>query len=73
MDTSAAHRLDVALRNICKGAVNSSHKNKKRMEVCLAEELILASKADMNSFAISRIFQSIKLAITPVAVKDKAP
>jgi small subunit ribosomal protein S7 len=54
VDTSSSHRLDVALRNICKGTVNSSHKNKKRMEVCLAEEIILASKADMNSFAISK-------------------
>jgi small subunit ribosomal protein S7 len=54
VDTSSAHRLDVALRNICKGAVSSSHKNKKRMALCLAEELILASKADMNSFAISK-------------------
>jgi small subunit ribosomal protein S7 len=54
VDTSASHRLDVALRNICKGAVSSSHKNKKRMEVCLAEEIILASKADMNSFAVSK-------------------
>ncbi len=54
VDTSASHRLDVALRNICKGAVSSSHRNKKRMEVCIAEEIILASKADMNSFAISK-------------------
>jgi small subunit ribosomal protein S7 len=54
VDTSSSHRLDVALRNICKGAVSSSHRNKKRMEVCLAEEIILASKADMNSFAISK-------------------
>ncbi len=54
VDTSSSHRLDVALRNICKGAMKSSHKNKKRMEVCLAEEIILASKADMNSFAISK-------------------
>lgn len=54
VDTSASHRLDVALRNICKGAVGSSHKNKKRMSLCLAEEIILASKADMNSYAISK-------------------
>jgi small subunit ribosomal protein S7 len=54
VDTSAAHRLDVALRNICKGAVSSSHRNKKRMALCLAEEIILASKADMNSFAVSK-------------------
>lgn len=54
VDTSSSHRLDVAIRNICKGAVNSSHKNKKRVELCLAEEIILASKADMNSYAISK-------------------
>jgi small subunit ribosomal protein S7 len=54
VDTSAAHRLDVALRNICKGAVSSSHRNKKRMALCLAEEIIMASKADMNSFAVSK-------------------
>jgi small subunit ribosomal protein S7 len=54
VDTSSAHRLDVALRNISKGAVSSSHKNKKRMALCLAEEIILASKADMNSFAVSK-------------------
>ncbi|MEE9151419.1 MAG: 30S ribosomal protein S7 [Thermoplasmata archaeon] len=54
VDTSSSHRLDVALRNICKGTVSSSHRNKKRMEMCLAEEIILASKADMNSFAISK-------------------
>lgn len=54
VDTSSSHRLDVALRNICKGAVSSSHKNKKHVEMCLAEEIILASKADMNSFAISK-------------------
>ena len=54
VDTSSSRRLDIALRNLCKGAVNSSHRNKKRMEICLAEEIILASKADMNSFAVSK-------------------
>ena len=54
VDTSSSRRLDIALRNISKGAVSSSHRNKKRMEVCLAEEIILASKADMNSFAVSK-------------------
>ena len=54
VDTSSSHRLDVALRNICRGTISASHKNKKRMEVCLAEEIIMASKADMNSYAVSK-------------------
>ncbi len=54
VDISSSRRLDIALRNICKGAVKASHKNKKRMEACLADEIILASKGDMNSFAVSK-------------------
>ena len=54
VDTSPQRRLDIAIRNICKGAVNSSHKNKKHMEVCLAEEIIKASKNDVSSFAVAK-------------------
>lgn len=54
VDISSSRRLDIALRNISKGAVKASHKNKKRMEACLADEIILASKGDMNSFAVSK-------------------
>lgn len=54
VDVSPARRLDFALRNICKGAVKASHKNKKSMEECLSSEIIMASKADINSFAVSK-------------------
>lgn len=54
VDISPSRRLDMVLRNICKGAVASSHKNKKPAELCLAEEIILASNDDMNSFAVSK-------------------
>ncbi len=54
VDSSPSRRLDIALRNICKGAVKSSHKNRKDISTCLAEEIILASKNDMNSFAINK-------------------
>jgi small subunit ribosomal protein S7 len=53
VDIAPARRLDIALRNICKGAIQSSFKNTKPIEQCLADELIFASKADMNSFAVS--------------------
>jgi small subunit ribosomal protein S7 len=54
VDTSPQRRLDIAIRNISTGAVNTSHKNKKRMEHCLAEEIIKAAENDLNSFAVSR-------------------
>ena len=54
VDTSSSRRLDVALRNICKGAVAASHKNTKPIEMCLANEIMLAAKGDMNSFAVAK-------------------
>jgi small subunit ribosomal protein S7 len=50
VDISPQRRLDIALRNICSGAMNASHKNKKRIEACLADELLKASKNDPASF-----------------------
>ena len=54
VDVAPSRRLDIALRNISKGSVNSSFKNTKPIEQCLAEELILASKGDMNSFSVAK-------------------
>lgn len=54
VDTAPQRRLDIALRNICTGAVNASHKNKKRIEYILADEIIKASKNDVSSFSVGR-------------------
>ena len=54
VDVAPSRRLDIALRNISKGAINASFKNTKPIEQCLAEELILASKGDMNSFSVAK-------------------
>jgi len=54
VDIAPSRRLDIALRNITKGTVNASFKNTKPIEQCLAEELILASKGDMNSFSVAK-------------------
>jgi len=40
VDVAPQRRLDVAIRNICIGAVNASHKNKKSIEACLADEIV---------------------------------
>lgn len=54
VDVSPARRLDIALRNLARGTVGASFKNKKSAAECLADELILASKADMNSFSVAK-------------------
>jgi len=54
VDTAPQRRLDISLRNICKGVVNSSHKNKKGINLCLADEIIKASKNDPASFAVAK-------------------
>lgn len=64
VDTSPARRLDLALRHLTKGTVNSSHRNKKSVADCLATELINASKGDMNSFAIARKEETERVAIS---------
>jgi small subunit ribosomal protein S7 len=54
VDIAPQRRLDAALRNICQGALNASHKNKKSIGSCLADEIIKASKNDPASFSISK-------------------
>jgi len=54
VDVSSSRRVDIALRNLCKGILKASHKNKKRLEMCVAEELIAAAENNMNSFGVSK-------------------
>jgi len=54
VDVAPQRRIDVAIRNICTGALNSTHKNKKSISACLADEIMKASKNDVASFAITK-------------------
>ena len=54
VDVAPQRRIDIALRNICQGAISASHKNKKSIENCLADEILKAANNDSSSFAISR-------------------
>ena len=54
VDISPSRRLDMALRNISQGAVAATFKNKKPVEECLADEIFLASKGDMQSSSIAK-------------------
>jgi len=54
VDISPSRRLDMALRNLCVGAVQATFKNRKPVEECLADEILLAAKGDMQSSAIAK-------------------
>jgi small subunit ribosomal protein S7 len=54
VDVAPQRRLDIAIRNICQGSVNATHKSKKSIESCLADEIIKASKNDVASFAVAK-------------------
>ncbi len=54
VDISPQRRLDIALRNLSTGVVQASTKNKKAIHECLADEIMLAAKGDMTSFAVAK-------------------
>lgn len=54
VDIAPSRRLDLALRYICKGAVKATYKNPKPIHECLANEVLMAAKGDINSYAIGK-------------------
>jgi len=54
VDVSPSRRLDIALRNISRGAINATYKNKRQFPQCLANEIIAAANNDVNCFSISK-------------------
>jgi len=54
VDVSSLRRLNVALKNIALAAITSSFKNRKRLADALANELILASANNPESYAIKK-------------------
>jgi len=54
VDTAPQRRVDLSIRYIAQGAVQTSHRNPKPIADCLADEIIKASKGDITSFAIAK-------------------
>jgi small subunit ribosomal protein S7 len=54
VDISASKRLDMALRNIVHATIIGAFGNRRNMVDVLANELVLAAKNDINSYAIKR-------------------
>lgn len=54
VDASPARRVSVAIRHLAMGAIQASHKSTKPIWSCLANEIALAAKGDLTSFAVGR-------------------
>jgi len=54
VDLSPKRRVDMALRNVSMAAIMSAFNKKATLAEALANELVLAAKGDMNSYAIKR-------------------
>ena len=62
VDAAPQRRLDTAIKNLAAGAFATSFSNKKPIEECLAEEMIMASNNDMKSFAVARKEETERIA-----------
>ncbi len=54
VDIAPQRRIDLAMKYLAVAASRNSHKSAKSYEECIADELLLAYKGDLGSFAISR-------------------
>lgn len=54
VDVAPARRVDLALRYISTGALDQSHKSKKPIEECLADEIISAARNDVNCYSVAK-------------------
>jgi len=64
VDVAPSRRLDMALRNVCGGAVQSSFKSPKPIEECLADEILKASRGEIESAAISKKEELERIAVS---------
>jgi small subunit ribosomal protein S7 len=64
VDVSPQRRVDVALKNIVVGAKQAAKNSHITIEEALARELILASKGDPSSYAISKRIEIERIALS---------
>jgi len=62
VDISPSRRINLAIRWIVQGAYQKSFGKKKKMSECLANEIMLASDGNMESYALSKKNESEKQA-----------
>lgn len=54
VDTAPSRRVDWALRQLSLGSMQSTYKNAQGVAECIAEELIKASRAQQDSYAVGK-------------------
>lgn len=64
VDVSPQRRVDLALRNIARGTLAASFKQKRTFSQALADELILAANNDPKSHAVARKEETERVAIS---------
>jgi len=62
VDVSPCRRISLALSKVTIGAVKASYKNNKNISMCLAEELIKASRGNRDSFGVSKKEETERMA-----------
>ena len=62
VDISPQRRVDLALRHLAEGARLAAFRSPKSLEECIAEELILASRGDMRSYAVQKRHEQERIA-----------
>lgn len=63
VDTAPLRRVNTALRFITEGVYAASHKSRKDVSECLADELIAASRGDSKCYSISKKEERERIAI----------
>ncbi len=63
VDVSPLRRIDLALRFITEGVKESTFSSPKTVEEALVDEVMLAAKQDMNSFAIKKKNEQERIAM----------
>lgn len=64
VDVSPLRRVDLALRFITEGTKESTYSSPKTVEEALADEIIMASENNMNSFAIKKKNEQERIAMS---------
>lgn len=62
VDVSPCRRISLALSKLAQGAVSASYKNNKDISICLAEEIIKASRGDRDSYAVNKKEETERMA-----------
>lgn len=63
VDLSPQRRIDLALRYITDGAREASWKNRKTIEECLADEIIMAYQKDIKCYSLKKKYELERVAL----------